>query len=178
MGGQTAREPESGGVQPAPAGEGAGHGATALPGPNGGADHVQFRYFGFFAVLRRYRSMTVTGWGVAAIGVLALVLSWGLPGGRGLLNIGLSCVLAAAGVLVVQAAVMGLHAYVSVPFPPVPPDLHDTDRLALEQIEPVITAVRDGGWEDAFHAIAEVKAIGERAGLPAPDRRGPITTQH
>lgn len=134
-------------------------------------EHLEFRYAGLHAALKRYRTTTVIGWGVAAAGMAGFVASWGIAGARGILDVVLAGAAVLAGLTVVHVSVMGLQSYVSVRFPPVPQDLPEAERAALEALEPVMAAVRDGGWQDAFHAIGEVRAIGERCGLAPPDRR-------
>lgn len=139
-------------------------------------EHLDFRYSGFYALLRRYRATTVIGWGVTAAGMAGFIASWGIPGARGLLDAFLAVAAVLAGLTVVHVSVMGLQSYVSVRFPPVPQDAPGNERAALEALEPVMAAVRDGGWQDAFHAIGEVRAIGIRCGLPPPDGRGAFST--
>lgn len=132
-------------------------------------EYLQHRYFGFFAALRRFRTTTVIGWGVSAAGLAGFIGAWGIPGARGLLDVLLAGATILAGVAVVQVSVMSLQSYVSLRYPPLPPDISEADRAALESLEPVMAAVRDGGWQDAFHAIGEVRAIGRQWGLPPPD---------
>lgn len=141
-------------------------------------EHLEFRYFGLTAVLRRYRTTTVIGWGVTAAGMAGFIASWGIPGARGLLDVILAVATVLAGLTVVQVSVMSLQSYVSIQFPPLPEDVPEAERAALGELEPVVAEVRDGGWQDAFHAIGEVRAIGERWGLPPPDRRGPLPARH
>jgi len=142
------------------------------------SEHLEFRYFGFFAVLRRYRTTTVIGWAVTVAGMAGFIASWGIPGARGLLDVMLAVATVLAGLTVVQVSVMSLQSYVSVRFPPLPEGMAEAERAALEVLEPVMAEVRDGGWQDAFHAIREVRGIGERWGLPQPERRGPLPTRH
>jgi hypothetical protein len=107
-----------------------------------------------------------------------LIASWGIPGARGLVDVLLGGATVLAGITVVHVSVMSLQTYVSIRFPPLPPEVPDAERAALEALEPVMAGVRDGGWQDAFHAIGEVRAIGERWGLPPPDRRGSLPVRH
>jgi hypothetical protein len=142
------------------------------------AEYLEFRYFGFYAALRRFRTTTVTGWGVSAVGMIAFLLSWEAPAGPGGFSIFSAAALVAAGIVVVQSAVMSLHSYVSVPFPPVPHEWPEHARRPLAELEPLFAEVRDGGWDDAFRALAGVRAIGAREGLPGPDRRATLPTMH
>ena len=141
-------------------------------------EHLEFRYFGFFAVLRRYRTTTVIGWAVTAAGMAGFIASWGIPGARGVLDVMLAVATVLAGLTAVQVSVMSLQSYVSVRFPPLPEGTAEAERAALEALEPIMAEVRDGGWQDAFHAIGAVRGIGERWGLPQPERRGPLPTRH
>jgi hypothetical protein len=139
-------------------------------------EHLEFKYFSFYAALRRYRTTTIIGWGVTAAGMAGFITSWGIPGAHGLLDVILAAAAIVAGLTVVHVSVMGLQSYVSVEFPPLPHDAPETDRAALEALAPVMIAVRDGGWQEAFHAIGELRAIGERWGWQPPDRRTSMRT--
>lgn len=149
----------------------------AHSGPATGTWHLEFRYFGFHAALRRYRTTTVIGWGVTAAGLAGFIASWSLPGERGLLDALLAGGAILAGLTIVQLSVMGLQSYVTIPFPPLAQDAPDSERSALEALEPLMTDVREGGWQEAFHAIGGLRAIGERCDLPPPERRGPLPTK-
>jgi hypothetical protein len=129
---------------------------------------MQFFYFGFYRVLKRYRMMTVVGWLVVAAGFGMSLYSWriGLP--NGIIELGLSACTIVAGLGFVQNSVTSLDAYLKVPFP----------RRTNEQgaVMPIFVIVSDlmteidtGGWQEAYAAIPKMEKVGERFGLPKLD---------
>jgi hypothetical protein len=133
------------------------------------SEHLDFLYYGLYAVLRRYRAMTILGWGISAAGVAGFIASWSIPGAFGLHSAVLAALVVLAGLALVQVSVMALQSYVSIRFPPLPAGSTETDLALRETLDQVTAGVRDGGWEDAFQAIRELRAIGERMDLPPPD---------
>jgi hypothetical protein len=130
---------------------------------------LQFFYFGFHHVLRRFRVTVIAGWCIAGAGGAALAFRWG-PLWEGDLAGGILCaLLIVAGVLLVQQGVTELSNYVQVPFPS-PPDTEEHRDLcsAVGELSLVMKEVEEGGWQDALQALAAVRAIGERYGLPEP----------
>lgn len=126
---------------------------------------LEFYYFGFYAVLRRYRTMTVLGWAIAALGVASIPISWRLGTPHGIMDTALSLGTILAGLLVVQQCVTSLSSYVRVPFrereagaPPAHP--------ALQAIEQLMRDVDEGGWQDAFTAIRTLERMQDEYGLP------------
>jgi hypothetical protein len=126
---------------------------------------LEFYYFGFYGVLRRYRTMTVLGWAIVALGVASIPLSWRLGTPHGILDTALSLAAILAGLLVVQQCVTSLSSYVRVPFhereagtPPPHP--------ALQSIEQLMRDVDEGGWQDAFTAIRMLERMQDEYGLP------------
>ncbi len=132
---------------------------------------LEFYYFGFYRVLRRFRVTTVAGWCVAAAGVAAIMLRWE-PVWSGDLAGGLLCaLLVAAGVLLVQQGVSELTSYTSIPFP-VTPDGNDEQvhmQSAVSELSGIMEGVEEGGWQDALQALAALGGVGERYHLPKPD---------
>ncbi len=132
---------------------------------------LEFYYFGFFRVLRRFRVTTVGGWCVAAAGVAAIALRWE-PVWSGDLAGGLLCaVLVAAGVLLVQQGVSELTSYTSIPFPVVPAGNEDQAGMqsAVSELSGIMERVEEGGWQDALQALAALRGVAERYHLPQPD---------
>ncbi len=132
---------------------------------------LDYFYFGFHRALRRFRATTVAGWCVAGAGVAAVALRWD-PLWRGDLAGGILCgVLVVAGILLVQQGVTELSWYIHVPFPRPPAGEEETanTQSAVEELSRIMEDVEDGGWQDALQALADLRGIGERYGLPEPD---------
>ncbi len=126
---------------------------------------LRFYYFGLYAVLRRYRAMTVVGWIIVAIGLASVPLSWRLGTPHGLVDTLLSAGTVIAGIVVVQQNVASLAAYLHVPFrerpggtTPPPP--------AIQYIEELMHDIDEGGWQDAYAAIEKLEQMQDSYGLP------------
>jgi len=113
---------------------------------------------GFLESLKRYRRVTLVGWMVAAGGAMALVLRWRSPGMLGLLDIVLSGATIAAGILLVLYGIEGLSAFIRTA-------LAALQKEELTELRELMKEVEDGGWQDAFAALARVRRmLGHRAG--------------
>src|SRR5512147_994689 len=120
---------------------------------------LDFFYFGFHAVLRPYRTMTVLGWAIVALGATSIPLSWRLGTPHGILDTALSLRTILPYLLVVQQCITSLSSYVRVPFrereggipahDATPPPAHP----ALQAIEQLMRDVDEGGWQEAITAI-------------------------
>lgn len=131
---------------------------------------LQFFYFGFHHALQRFRVTVLAGWCIAGAGVAALAFRWG-PLWEGDLVGGILCaLLVVAGILLVQQGVTELSIYVKIPFPQ-PPDTDENRDLrnTVADLAAVMGDVEEGGWQDALQALAALRAIGERYGLPKPN---------
>jgi hypothetical protein len=131
---------------------------------------LEYFYFGFYRALRRFREATVAGWCIAGAGVALFALRWE-PVWSGDLAGGLLCaLLIVAGILLVQQSVAGLTCYAHIPFPlPSAVDDDEGSSRAVAELAGVVKDVEEGGWQDAMHALAVLRSIGERYGLPEPD---------
>jgi hypothetical protein len=131
---------------------------------------LQFFYVGFHHALRRFRMTVVAGWCIAGAGIAALVFRWG-PLWEGDLAGAIFCALLIfAGILLVQQGVTELSNYVRIPFPHPPDTEEDRDICtAVAELSVVMRDVEEGGWQDALQALAALRAIGERYGLPEPN---------
>jgi len=124
-----------------------------------------YYYFGLYAVLRRYRVMTILGWTIVFLGLASFPLSWHLGTPRGLIDTLLSLGTAVAGLAVVQQGVASLTSYLHVPFsnrPGAPPAPHP----AIGYIEEMMRDMDEGGWQEAYAAIAKLEHMHESYGLP------------
>lgn len=156
---------------------------------------LRYYYFGLHSVLRRYRTMTILGWIIAALGLATVPLSWRLGTPHGLMDTLLTAGTVVAGLAVVQQSVAALSSYLHVPFgdrpghpalqnePPRPslgtvsesrtprPDGVGTggaaDRHpAILQIEELMRDVDEGGWQEAYAAIEKLEKMQDSYGLP------------
>jgi hypothetical protein len=126
----------------------------------------EFYVEGFLAVLRRHRRATITGWICVAAGALSIPLGWSAGTTREILDLLVSCVTVAAGIVLVEQSVGMLESYVRVPF-------HAASAAEIqgegppESPEPVLVAglrrimedVDRGGWQEAFGAIAAIEKL-------------------
>lgn len=127
----------------------------------------EFYYHGLYRVLRRYRTATIAGWAIVFAGVAAIPLGWNAGGGHGLLDLLLAAGTIVAGLVLVSEAVSFLAAYLAVPFPEDVPEGGETPGAASE-IRLLMNDIENGGWQEAYAAIAGLRAIGVRHGLPPP----------
>jgi len=128
----------------------------SAPGAAGPAPEVWI--LGFLEALKRYRRVTLVGWMVAAGGAMALVLRWRSPGLLGLLDIVLSAATIAAGILLVSYGIEGLSAFIRTA-------LAALHKEELTELRELMEEVEDGGWQDAFAALARVRRmVGHRTG--------------
>ena len=126
---------------------------------------LRFYYYGLYALLRRYRTITILGWIVVLLGLASFPLSWRLGTPHGLLDTLLSGGTVVAGLALVQLAVGGLTAYLQVPFDERPgalPDVHP----AIRSIREIMRDIDDGGWQEAYGAIRKLEGLRDEYGLP------------
>jgi len=124
---------------------------------------LQYYYYGFHAALVRYRALTLLGWLSSAAGAAGFFLSW--QGAYGILVTALSLLSAASGIALVYQSVAALDAYVRVPFPlpaEMPANVQDAIALCKRQMEDV----EQGGWQEAYGALRELRMVADRFGVP------------
>jgi hypothetical protein len=134
-------------------------------------DALEFYYYGFYAALRRFRAFAVVGWLVALLGFAAFFFAWDLVRPWGWFSLLLCCANVVSGIAVVQIAVGALDAYVRIPCS------YDGSREngaagVVEELRSIMKEVEEGGWREAQVAIRGLLLVGERFGLPHPDRPG------
>jgi hypothetical protein len=133
---------------------------------------LEFFYFGFYRALRRFRAATIAGWCVAAAGIAVCALRWDAVWRGDLATAGLCGLLIVAGVLLVQQSVTELSLYVRIPFPR-PSEPEPGAGGAIGELALLLADVDGGGWQEAVRALAEVRTLGARYSLPAPDSLPP-----
>lgn len=125
---------------------------------------LQFYYFGLYRVLQRYRVGTTLGWIVVFLGAVGVPLGWKMGTPHGLIDIVMSAAVILAGLLVVQQNVSTLSSYLNVPFGA--RGVNDSRPQVLDEIEQLMREVDSGGWQEAYHAIGQLKKMETRFGLP------------
>jgi hypothetical protein len=123
---------------------------------------LQYYYFGFYTVLKRYRLMVLIGWSAVATACGGIIIGWEYGMVHGLVDIAISVCAVAAGLALVHQSVAGLSQYLAIPFTG---DEGEPDA-ALEEIRTVMKDVTDGGWQEAFAAMHILEQMHERCGLP------------
>jgi hypothetical protein len=134
-------------------------------------DELRFYYFGLYAVLKRYRFMTLLGWFVVAVGVVSFMLAWDVGREHGVIDTMLACGCAIAGLALVQNSIASLSSYVAVPFRSAEVDAGDAGKSPVVlEIVTLMKDVEDGGWQEAYAAIRKLKELESRYGLPSLNR--------
>ncbi len=123
-----------------------------------------YYYHGLNRVLIRYRRVSVFGWGLVFATIVASPWGWNISEDGAALRVLLSALAILAGLTLVWQNITALEEYLRVPFPSSPHPA--TNHPAIEEIQLLMKEVDDGGWQDAYAAIAGLRAIGEKHGLP------------
>jgi len=131
---------------------------------------LQFSYFGLYAVLKRYRAMTILGWMIVLVGISGILWGWNLSSLHGLIDIAMAVFTILAGLAVVQLSVTSLSTYTGASFPePAEGVSSGTSAAALEELNTITKEVHEGGWQEAFAAIDRLRSLADTHGLPALD---------
>jgi hypothetical protein len=124
---------------------------------------LQARVDGLHRALLRYRRGVLLGWVLVAGGVAGIFVRWDTRAAIGLMDILLSAMVVAAGLILVSHALEFLSAYAHTLFRDERENGTGTD---LErELDELAREVVEGGWQEAFVAGARVRAIAERHGL-------------
>ena len=126
---------------------------------------LEYYYFGFNRILKRFRAITLLGWIIVLIGAVSLPLGWRFGQPHGLIDVALSIATTLAGVLVVQQGVAALGSYIGIPF-------HERGgskeepHPGLGEIRLLMKEIDEGGWWEANGGIQKLKEIGAKFELP------------
>lgn len=132
---------------------------------------LQFYYHGFYAVLRRYRSMTLIGWLVVAIGFVSFLLGWNASMEHGIIDVLLSCSCVLCGLALVQQSIASLSSYLKVPFPKAAIDTEESvPHEVVTVLEELMKEIDEGGWQEAYAAIGKLRQMETTRGLPPLSR--------
>jgi hypothetical protein len=126
---------------------------------------LQYFYFGFYRILKRYRVVSFTGWTIAFAGCVSVPLSWNLGRTAGLIEVVLTILTIAAGLVVVWQNISALEEYLRVPFP-FPVEITEYDAAIVNEIRSLMKDIDDGGWREAYAAIGKLKEIQVKHALP------------
>lgn len=130
-------------------------------------NELEFFCVGFYRMLRQHRTKTIIGWCIAAVGIASIPLGWRFGTPHGIIDIALAMATVVAGLAVVQQSVSALDAYVRIPFPVALDDQAGTGLAQpLKELLEVMHDVEKGGWQEAYKAIAAIREIASRWGLP------------
>jgi hypothetical protein len=128
---------------------------------------LEYFYFGLYGALKRYRRMSLIGWGVVLFGCIGVGLRWRAGGPFGLVDLLLAVATILAGLALVQHSVESLTAYVRIPFPDSTQPGYATGRgPAIQEIRELIKEIDEGGWQEAFLALRRLRGMEQRHGLP------------
>lgn len=130
-------------------------------------DELQYFYFGFHRVLRRYRSTSILGWIIVLFGCISAPFGWNLGRPAGVIEVLLTVLTILAGLSLVWQNISALQEYIRISFPLSPSGEPEPARLEIQKI---MREVDDGGWQEAYAAIAKLKDLQQKYGLPVlPD---------
>ncbi|MER3523918.1 MAG: hypothetical protein C4326_07580 [Ignavibacteria bacterium] len=124
---------------------------------------LQYFYFGFYRVLRRYRTTSLVGWAIVLLGCLSIPFGWRLSRPSALVEIALTGLTILAGLVVVWQNLSALEQYLRVPFPV---DASSTADGALSEIRELMNEVDEGGWQEAYAALGRLNELQQKFGLP------------
>ncbi|MBX2990985.1 MAG: hypothetical protein KF749_07435 [Bacteroidetes bacterium] len=124
---------------------------------------MQFFYFGFYKVLKRYRLTSITGWVIVLLGCLSIPLGWQFGRTAGPMEVLLAVLTMFAGFAVVWQNIAALEEYLHIPFP-----FSSTEptHAAISETKEIMKDVLDGGWQEAFEAIGRLRALQVKHSLP------------
>ena len=124
---------------------------------------LRYYYSGFYKALKRYRTMTIIGWSVVAIGCASFPVGWSVGRPGGLIEIALSCATVVAGLGLVSQSISSLEAYlrIALPFP------HNGGQhpMVYEIVE-IMKDVDEGVWQEAYAAIRKMEELKARFEVP------------
>ena len=124
---------------------------------------LRFYYFGFFNSLKRYRTTTMLGWLVVAIGCASFPLGWSLGRPGGIIDIFLSCGVIVSGLGLVWQGIVTLEGYVRIALP----GGHNGESHPLvHRVLEIMKEVDEGGWQEAYAAIHKVGDLRTQYSLP------------
>ncbi len=126
-------------------------------------DELQYFYFGFQRVLRRYRTTSILGWMIVLVGCLSIPFGWNLGRTTGFIEVVLTLLTVLAGLSLVWQNISALQEYIRMPFPR--SSSAEPEPLRLE-IQSIMKEVDDGGWQEAYAAIAKLNEIQVKYALP------------
>ena len=124
---------------------------------------LRFYYFGFVKALKRYKTTTILGWLIAAIGCASFPLGWSMGRPGGIVEIALSCAVIVSGLGLVWQGIVTLEGYIRIALPG---GNDGMQHPMVHQVLEIMKEVDDGGWQEAYAAIGKVEALTEAYALP------------
>jgi hypothetical protein len=128
---------------------------------------MEYYYRGLYRALGRYRILTLMGWAFVVAGLASIVLGWRYGTPHGLMDILLSSLTIAAGVALVFQSVASLDAYIRIPVLALQGKSSEAEATpAVREILGIVREIDSGGWQEAYLALRELRALGTLHGLP------------
>ena len=128
---------------------------------------LQYYYFTFYRILRRYRRLTLIGWAAVALGCAGAFVGWRYGYIHGVMDIVIAGSAITAGLAVVHQSVAFLEDYLRLPMRYAMKGngvIEDSD--VMKELKNVMTIIGEGGWQEAYLATKELRSIGQRFQLP------------
>lgn len=126
---------------------------------------LEFYYFGFYRILKRYRFTSLLGWAIVFLACLSIPLGWNTGRATDLIVITLTLLTVFAGLAVVWQNISALENYLRIPFP------HTNDEAFVGEIRELMKDVDSGGWQEAYEAIGRIKELQIKHSLPSLERQ-------
>lgn len=130
------------------------------------SEELEFYSHGFHRALKRFRGTTVFGWLLVLAGTAGIPFGWEFGRFHGSIDLALCGGTIIAGLVVVHQSIVSLSTYIRNPL---------AKQTGLDEgwappqwkieITELMKEVDEGGWQEAYAAIAELRKIGMRHGL-------------
>jgi ABC-type multidrug transport system fused ATPase/permease subunit len=127
---------------------------------------LQYYYFGFYRILKRYRSTSILGWAIVFVACLSVPFGWNLGRATGFVEVVLTILTILAGLAVVWQNISALEEYIRVPYPSTVNGEANTSAELIAEIKNLMKEVDDGGWQEAYTAIGKVESLRVKYSLP------------
>jgi hypothetical protein len=128
---------------------------------------LEYYYYGFYRVLRRYRTTSILGWIIVVLGCLSVPVGWNFGRPSGFIEVILSLLTILAGLTVIWQNISALEEYTRVPFSvPTTAEMSEEQGFAVVEMRNLMEEVDNGGWQEAYAAIAKLGELQVKYGLP------------
>lgn len=129
-------------------------------------DELQYFYFGFYRILKRYRSTSLLGWTIVLAGCLSIPFGWNLGRTTGFIDVILTLLTILAGLALVWQNISALDEYIRVPFHSSFDSISTKRNEIITDIRTLMKEVDDGGWREAYEALSRLSVLQAKYDLP------------